>query len=98
MLQKKSPPSIDFKAEHMFYSEDAGAQVKTILEGWKATLRWEPDGSVDVCCPGPDLLVPVVAQGRAEGKCSAGCLGNTTVTGKFAVRSLFQSTLFFFQT
>lgn len=37
VLQKKSLPSIDFKDEHKFCSADAGAPVKTISEGWKAT-------------------------------------------------------------
>lgn len=69
---------------------------KNHLRGMEGYLRWDPDpSSADVPCPGPDLLVPILAQGWAGGKCSAGCLGSTTVIGNFAVRSLFQSTFCF---
>lgn len=50
----------------MFCSADTDAQLKTISEGWKAALSWEPDPcSVGIPCPAADLLVPIVAQGRA---------------------------------
>lgn len=61
---RKSHCPIDFKAEHMFCSAGTDAQLKTLSEGQKATLGWEPDPSrADIPCPASDLFVPVVAQG-----------------------------------